>query len=504
MREIPGSFLPGAVLAGFALLAISLLIIEVVRSFAPDVDPMFLAVMIAGSIVFMFLVARPTLLLWFTTASCLVLVGIVVYFVPGFQKSWWAAYGAGALLYVPAAIEYLRGNTPRRRFRPMLLHFSLYVFFVLVVATYLATRPPPAQIIVEAKTLFMFGGVWAFLGCVAVREKIMRNWLLLLMGIALLQWPMALYQYFVVRGRRVISTPGEVTASDSVVGTFGGNPEGGGLTGAMVFFLVCALIFLLALRRERVISRRTLFALAPLVMIPVLFAEVKAVFVYLPLGLFVLYRRALLRNPLALVASIAGGALVLGGCLYAYNALHWSVRGKDFETNVIESFAYTFETEQGYYAEQTGEMPRWGTLVYWYQQHAGGDPMEMLFGHGFGASRTQGQVLGTAAADVWPLKIDRLGLTKFLWDVGVLGVGALLGILAGAFRLAGRIARAPDSVPWKRAVARGLQAAIPLFFMSFLYRNDLPYAAPSMFLLMAALGLLAWLNQKPRSAVQAS
>src|SRR5690606_14190016 len=260
-------------------------------------------------------------------------------------------------------------------------------------------------------------------------------------------------------------------------------------------------IFLLALRSERVISRRTLLCLAPLLMIPVLFAEVKAAFVYLPLGLFVLYRRTLLRNPAALIGSLAGMALLLGVFLYAYNALHWSVRGKDFETNVVESFAYTFEPEQGYCAQQTGEMPRWGTLVYWYHQHVDGDPVKMLFGHGFGAARTQGQVLGTAAKKVYPLKIDRLGLTKFLWETGVLGVVAVLGVLAGAFRLAGRIARARDAVPWKRAVARGLQAAIPLFFMSFLYRNDLPYAAPSIFLFMAALGVLAWLNQKPRPAL---
>src|SRR5690606_11918301 len=72
MRGTTLSYVPGAALAGFALLAVSLLIIEVVRTFRPDVDPVFLAVMVAGAIVFVLLVTRPTMLLLFTTVACLV------------------------------------------------------------------------------------------------------------------------------------------------------------------------------------------------------------------------------------------------------------------------------------------------------------------------------------------------------------------------------------------------------------------------------------------------
>jgi hypothetical protein len=61
---------------------------------------------------------------------------------------------------------------------------------------------------------------------------------------------------------------------------------------------------------------------------------------------------------------------------------------------------------------------------------------------------------------------------------------------------AGRAASDIRLPNWMRAIACALQAFIPLIMLSMAYRNDIPYAAPMMFIVMATLGLISWLNKQ--------
>ena len=76
----------------------------------------------------------------------------------------------------------------------------------------------------------------------------------------------------------------------------------------------------------------------------------------------------------------------------------------------------------------------------------------------------------------------------------LLGAAALL--LATSYRQAAKLARAEELEPWCRALALALRAAAPVFAVSILYRNDIPDAAPMMYIAALCFGLIGWMRQR--------
>ncbi len=62
--------------------------------------------------------------------------------------------------------------------------------------------------------------------------------------------------------------------------------------------------------------------------------------------------------------------------------------------------------------------------------------------------------------------------------------------------LAGRLSQHVRLADWQRSLAAGLQAVMPLVLLSLPYRNDIPFAAPMMFITMGVFGLIFWLNNQ--------
>ena len=72
----------------------------------------------------------------------------------------------------------------------------------------------------------------------------------------------------------------------------------------------------------------------------------------------------------------------------------------------------------------------------------------------------------------------------------------MLSLFFIAFINAGRGAKDQNLLNWERGLAAALQAFLPVIFLSMMYRNDVPYAAPMMFIVMATFGLISWLNRQ--------
>ena len=454
------------------------------------------SVLFAGALASLFLISQPVPLLWATLVITLVIAGVLQYFVPTLDKVWWAAYGMGAMLFAPAIMAKIlnKDRQPALSLSPTLLAMILFVLIALF--TTLINRSPVWQVVLAMKSLFMLAGVWAALAILPISKDVMRRWLLGFVVIGLIQWLPVIYQYLFIRPNRLSRGLGTIEASDSVVGTFGGSMESGGLTAVLAAYLVMLIIFMLAYYRNHLIKRGTLLLCLLFLGVPLLLIEAKVIFVYLPVCLFILYKDVIRRRPFGFIVGTLAVITLLGSVILAYQTLHWSASGRSLADNVKALSSYSFEKQLGPAAREAGIMTRREALDFWWDIHSIKDPVKMFMGHGLGASRTQGLGTGNMAAQYFPRQIDLTGLTSLLWDTGILGTAAFLMILIAAYRMAGKLAASPHSGPWENSLARGLQACTPIFLISLFYRADIPYTASTIFLFMVMLGLIDWLRRQ--------
>lgn len=467
-------------------------------------DNGILLLLLSGTLLSFFFAAKPTLLLWFSTIFTLILGGFVGYFFPSLKIVWWISYGASALLYVPALL-FLTKKSPKQF--PVLSNtaviFTLLFLAISLISSIASTTPLP-QLTAASKSLFMFGGLWAFLMAGQLSERTIIPWLKGLLFVGLIQFIPVMYQFLVVRSWRVAHTSFQVESADSVVGTFGGSQTGGGLGAVLVFYLIVCIIVLLAMQKYKVSRWSNNWWIYALLGLPILFTEVKAAFIYLPVGIFFLYRRYLLQRPIKFIFGSIFICLIIVGMLYSLQTIHLSTRGDNWRDNLQKAFSYSFQSQTQFGRITDFKFSRISAVQFWWQEQDADHLANILIGHGLGSSRTQGQVLGTNAARYGETKIDLTGLSALLWDVGLVGVSLLFAILIIFFLLSGKLAYSNKLSAWQQALASGLHATIPLVALSIPYRNDIPYAAPMMFTVMTVFGLIGWLNKQNISVTSTS
>jgi len=486
---------PARVLAvAFALVLLALagaLAALTLEGFFANLSQGVMGVAALGALVAGLALVRPTVLLWIVTLLTLIAVGLVKYFVPGTGMLAWAGHGLAALLFIPAFGALLGGRTPLRSGSGSGLVLLFLSAFLLAVFISWSLSPPSLRVLAGAiKNWAMFGAIWAFLALYPLEPRWVANWLKGLLVIALVQWAPVLYQTFVVGSAK--QSLGEGLSPDSVTGTFGGSPDGGGLAPVLALFVVSVSAVLFALYRRQVVSGLALTGLVSLLWLLLLFMEEKVIFFYIPIALLFVYGDYIVKRPFAFLGGAGAVSAALMLILVGYTALHWSERDK----TPWERLTYSFSVETSYEQELEGFLTRPGAVLFWWEQNAGEANPQFVFGHGLGASRTGGSIVGHAAKDNEPWWIDRTTLSGLLWDLGVSGVAAFYLFLGGIFLMADRLAKNPSLSPWESGLAAGLRATVPLFAISTLYRNDLPYGAPMVFLFMVVIGLLWWLHRR--------
>ncbi|MES9876158.1 MAG: hypothetical protein ABW162_02510 [Candidatus Sedimenticola sp. PURPLELP] len=492
----------GVWLLPVVIIIFSFLVLIVSSDYLNRIKPGLLFVLGIGALVAFFLSLRPVILLWFTTIMALFASGLVRLFFPDFSAIWWVVYGSSLLMYLVAVINSIKVGHSEKLYSTTMQSFAVGSFIVLSFISSAYSFSSIGQLVVAIKSLFLMGGVWALLNTVQFNDKTIRVWLRGALVISLVQWIPVIYQYVFVRSYRIEKGFGTVSAADSVVGTFGGSMESGGLTAVLAFFLVSTILFILSYNKESILSGKKFYISLLLVSFPLLLMEVKVIFFYIPLGLLILYRKEIIRKPMFAISFFTISTVVIIGILASYQALHWSGKSDDFSSNLDNLFGYSFESDAGYMSSQLGILTRRGAVEYWWKQHENSGIGTMLVGHGLGSGRTSGRVLGVMAHTHSPKIIDRTGLTLMLWEVGILGVVLLLWILLSIQMTITKIVNSGLCLPESIAIANGLSAVIPLFVLSFLYRNDIPYAAPMMFLLMSCFGLVSWLNKSQKKGLQ--
>ena len=445
---------------------------------------------------------RSKWLLCVTTIFTLVIAGSAGYLYPSLKVLWWISYGQAFLLFLTALPHLSRHKPAKSALHPGFSKTLLILLFAFILTAFLASimaKSPLKQTITAVKSYFMMGGVWFFLALYPLRRKTIVCWLKILFGIGLLQIFPVLYQYLFIRSWRMEHNINPLEAADSVVGTFGGSQVAGGLGAALAFYLILCLIVWLAFSKLRGFSWKKDSPVLFLLWFPILFMEVKAAVIYLPLAVITLYREYSFQQPKKFLQILLLLGVVVLEMIFSLELLHFHSTHKkgNFSHHIDPSFSYSFKLmPEDPDLVKKARISRINVLQFWRGQHGLRNPVVTLIGHGLGSSRTQGLVMGSEAMHWSGKKIDYSGLSTFLWEIGLLGTAIFLSIILMLYILAGRLSRHVSLAEWQRSLAAGLQAILPLVLLSLPYRNDIPFAAPMMFITMGIFGLISWLNNQ--------
>lgn len=419
--------------------------------------------------------------------------GLLEYF-GGVSQGFWLPYLLGVLLALRGVVERLRFRSSPVRSRESsrqtpnnnAAFVSIFAFLYFSVALFglAIALPTLQQLVVGVKNYFFIWGVLlALIWSPWHIASSTRFWTAVVV-IASLQWPVAMYQRFVVASRRH-----DTAAWDSVVGTFGGDPSGGGNSAAMAF-ICCVAVAVLALRmRDR--QLKVIFGLPLLVLCiaPIALAEVKAAFVWLAIVFLLLTWQYIRREPIRAIGSALVGFALLAGLAVVYVAAYKDQMGTSTTLESIYDKQIKYSVDPNEFSSQYQRLGRVTSLVYWWSQHdVATNPVEMLFGHGLGASRSVSSLGISQLAKRLPYAVDGTAVSALLWDVGLLGCLAFTLILASAGIGSLRLSRAVKLEPALRETTVLSSIVLISLLVGMLYNKDAIDNASLQILLMFALG----------------
>ncbi|MEZ2573881.1 capsular biosynthesis protein [Buttiauxella ferragutiae] len=249
------------------------------------------------------------------------------------------------------------------------------------------------------------------------------------------QFPVVLYQLLFVLPQRVV-VRGEEDKWDSVVGTFGGDPLGGGNTAAMGLF--CLLIMLLKVSefKHGLTSFKSMALHVILGFGLCIVGEVKFVILLSPILLaWVWLMPSFVKgmnkvNIKALLLIFTAMALLIAFAIVILAAGYSTAYGTDPTQNslavFINSLSYIFDPN---YILPSGEVGRFTTLLFWIKNNDLWGLSGTLFGYGLNATNS-GSVVSPGFLNLtYNLILDSTSLSMLLWEVGVVGTLLFIGLI---------------------------------------------------------------------------
>jgi hypothetical protein len=249
------------------------------------------------------------------------------------------------------------------------------------------------------------------------------------------QFPIVLYQLLFVVPQRV-TVHGEEDKWDSVVGTFGGDPMGGGNTAAMGLF--CLLIMLLKLSefKHGLTSFKSMALHIILGFGLCIVGEVKFVILLSPILLAWVwimpsYVKGVSKvNIKALFLIFASMALLITLAIVILASGYSSAFGTDPSENSLSVFwnslSYIFDPN---YILPSGEVGRFTTVVFWLNNNDLRGLSGTLFGYGLNATNSGSAISPGFLNLTYNLILDSTSLSMLLWEVGIVGTSIFIGLI---------------------------------------------------------------------------
>lgn len=425
-----------------------------------------LTILLTGILVFI------PILFVVSTKRLLPIMFVAIFFVAGtaqyffsLRLATWLASGLSALFFARAILELTLsqgrshmplGENPVGASRIIIAVWIYLLFYAFSIFLGHASTVQLISVLRFCIPMFglLFAMYWFHWSC----RRLLVLWTLIVL-IALAQLPLVVYQHFFK-----ISTLGW----DGVVGSFGGN-----MSPVLVLFVVSAMLYMLARWIRGITPLWQLIVVFIIGLAVILLGEVKAVFLWLPIGVFWVARSKVMKNLASFIIFAAMMTAISSGIFMAYHAMYWGDHTKTdtMEEKVTSVGGYVVDPNGINYV--TGEMSRAATLVLWYN-----DPMptiqERLIGYGPGASLTsQSTGRGVVAARYRNLQIGSTGLAVLLWDVGILGTMAFLSIFVGGIILGIRYVSRSKAGPEQMAMADTSVIVLALYLSTLVYNKTM-------------------------------
>jgi hypothetical protein len=438
---------------------------------------LILAAASLGAMVVLGLMFAPALSVWVIIVLPLGLSGFIALGGLFASKATWLVSVLSLILLAPSLL-----NLFWSRRAPSYVWVGL-VFIIYALAVSLISGIDARQLVGGFKRYFQGYGLLFALAILPFAASHISKWRMAFFVLACIQLPMCLFQLLVMVPLRGGFAKGENT--DVVAGTFGGYLEGGSNNSDLVLFQLTALAFLVAFRRNGLVSLNKFWALALIFLLPLAMGETKIVVVLLPLCLACVYAEDLAKNPLKLIPwSIAAFGMAYG-LATAYSEFYI---GLPLPEVIEDTLRYNIE-DVGY---GLLVLNRWTSITFWLDNHGIGNLPTLLFGHGLSASYTT-QFLADCGhiSQRYPgFGLDLTGLSALLWDVGVVGLFLFsLILLLGIFK-AFQLARNAKTAQTK-SEAIGIRTGLIILFVYLPYNNTSVNLVTTELIAAALLGYLA-------------
>lgn len=357
-----------------------------------------------------------------------VIAGNLLYFF-GLGQGLWLPYLIGLALYLWAIISLV--NNLKRSTAPavaILIALSVYLLTVLVSA--LINQISLTQLVVGGKSLVALFSVFLVVSYGSLRLVSIERQITLLLPLVFVQVPFVLYQNLFVASARSTKGGSSGVAWDAVVGTFGGDPNGGGASGALGFAISSALILAIALwNRSELSTKKTLLVIIAAFLCLAL-SEVKVVALFTVIGILVLTISGIKEKPLTMLSmGILGG--IFGACLLLFYANTYVYEDGRKPAGVSDALIVAVEgsLDEKLINHETGEMSRMAAISLWAVAGMGKSDLKAIIGYGPGASRSASTVAIGEVAARYNFNIDRSTAVQILWEVGILGLLVLVFML---------------------------------------------------------------------------
>lgn len=452
---------------------------------------LILIALVLGAIGGLLLLNALPIAVWLVLGGVFLINGPVGYFWPGMAKVSWLFSLLGIFMAGAALLYSVSGVKRYTRPMPAFIYTSL-AFIVLAVISGLISDGGVGEVAAGAKRYFQFWGVMFLLAVVPFTQKQVRNWMLFLVGIALVQLPFTLYQRFVLVPTVLgYDKPGFVPF-DIIVGTFEGSITGGGASSIMAMFQVLMVFAIFCAWREKLINGFWTLLLVAVMLLPLGLGETKVVLVLLPVVLFSAYFDLVAKRPLAfigiVIATLFFGAIL--GYFYFVVQTSGDIADMSLGENLRDTLEYNFG-KRGYYA--TG-VNRLTAVPYWFESQSWNNPIKTLFGTGIGSSYGIDGLVpdpGHMFRAHPGMHIDLLTTSTVLWDFGIVGFILYFLIILGAMRTVARCFN-EATTSFDRVLCRLLMSSLAVTLVMAAYTNSAVVLVSHGFIVSLTLGLVAW------------
>lgn len=473
-----------------ALLLISILLLSVLSGMLAASGNLILLIPLLALYGLFFVLAAPIgWTVWIIFLSAFLITGPVVYFTRFSQLQWFTVLVSMALL-LPILLYLLRSKTNIRSI-PISGDILLPFFFVLlVIFSTVIDQPQFVDFVNASRHYFLMWPLMLVFMFGLVPQKMLVQLWKALMIVAVLQLPMAIYQYFFVAKKSARLSPW-----DAVIGTFQGSMDGGGNSAAMAIMLLIAMLTAIALWRGGKLHGTWMFLVIVTGLGTIALAEVKAAVMLLPVAIGLYYRRELLRRPIESIVVTIGTFLLVGSIFMVYEKLHYGdVPTHTFNKNqvtstydrIIRALSPEAESDSG------NQLGRVNHLVNWWNINVlSGDIQHSLFGYGMGATHATRIGEGELVTRL-PYKVNTSSSIILLWEAGILGHLVFLLVLLSGAKVSERAAKNEAIPEINRILLRVGAIGLLLLAITLPYKNFHLYSNPIQFLMMLMLGQAAY------------